>query len=39
VRKNFGDDSLIRATFINSPVKAFSGGVVEKDYIFMNSHL
>ncbi|MFH5837207.1 DNA polymerase IV [Proteiniclasticum sp. C24MP] len=39
VRKNFGDDSIIRATFINSPVKAFSGGVVEKDYIFMNSHL
>lgn len=39
VRKNFGDDSLIRATFINSPVKAFSGGVVEKDYIFMNSYL
>ena len=39
VRKNFGDDSIIRATFVNSPVKAFSGGVVEKDYIFMSSHL
>lgn len=39
IRKNFGDEALIRATFLHSPVRAFSGGVVEKDYIFMNSHL
>lgn len=39
IRGDFGDDSLIRATFLNSPVKAFSGGVEEKDYIFMSSYL
>lgn len=39
IRKNFGEESLIRATFLHSPVSAYSGGVVEKDYIFMNSHL
>lgn len=39
IRKNFGDASLIRATFLHSPVKAFSGGIVEKDYLFMSSHL
>lgn len=39
LRKRFGDESVIRATFVNSPVKAFSGGIEEKDYIFMNSYL
>lgn len=39
LRKDFGDTSVIRATFINSPVKPFSGGVTEKEYIFMGSIL
>ena len=39
LRNKFGDESVIRASFVNSPVKAFSGGIEEKDYIFMNSYL
>ncbi|ETA78923.1 DNA polymerase Y family protein [Youngiibacter fragilis] len=39
LRKNFGDNSVIRATFLNSPVGPFSGGVEEKDYVFMSSLL
>jgi DNA polymerase-4 len=39
LRTDFGRDAVIRATFVNSPVKAFSGGVEEKDYVFMNSYL
>ena len=39
IREDFGDESLIRATFLNSPVKAFSGGIEEKDYIFMKSYI
>lgn len=39
LRKEFGEHAVIRATFLHSPVKPFSGGVEEKEYVFMNSWL
>ena len=39
IRQRFGDDSLIRGTFISSDTKPFSGGVDEPGFKFMNSNL
>lgn len=39
IRQRFGDDSLLRATFVASSIKSFAGGVDDKDYVFMNSNL
>ncbi len=39
IRDRFGDESLIRGTFVKSEIKAFSGGVDEPGYKFMNSNL
>lgn len=39
IRKKFGDESLVRATFVSSEIKSFAGGVDDKDYVFMNSNL
>lgn len=39
IRERFGDESLIRGSFVASETKAFSGGVDEPGYKFMNSNL
>lgn len=39
IRAKFGDNSIIRSTFINSDIKPLSGGVGEKDYPMMGSIL
>lgn len=39
IRQRFGDESLIRGSFVASDIKPFSGGVDEPGYQFMNSNL
>lgn len=39
IRDRFGDNSVIRSTFINSDIKPLSGGVGEEDYPMMGSIL
>ena len=39
LRQKFGDKSIVRATFLHSPIKGVSGGVGEEDYPSMSSIL
>lgn len=39
IRQRFGDDAVVRAAFVASDLKAFSGGVDEPGFKFMNSTL
>lgn len=39
IRKKYGDNSVVRSTFLHSGIKAVTGGVGDNDYLMMGSIL